>query len=248
MSADGYFEAFVNARAYVRTEHDRRLMEQVSRVIREQVPGSQVRWAGSTSRSTAIQGSDLDMCVESTKPINHAQRRELRGALQAAAARPAVVQSHVVRLPAHQQQPKLDIAFANAEFGGRPLPDASLFEKRKERQLAARGLKLWLRAPNLPSVPGWALEALVVHGDAPAGTHLPLALFLRIVDWLSRAKPADVESVLRPAAHPEWNARWSAPLPGRLQAISNHARALGKRSPSPASWKSADDVGVWLGQ
>jgi hypothetical protein len=87
----------------------------------------------------------------------------------------------------------------------------------------------------------------VVHLDPNADDRLPLDLFLRVIAWLDeRATPAAVESVLRPAAFPRWNPDWSSRLPGRVEAIRNHARALRRRPPQPDSWRSTDDVARWL--
>lgn len=247
--ANGYFEAFVNRHAYRPGPDDRGLIEEVTGVVRANVPGSQVRWAGSQRKGTAIAGSDLDLCVETSSPVTEARRRDLRSTLASALDRPAIVLSHAIRMPPHAGKTKVDIAFANAAFGCRPLPDAGEFHDQRSRQAAARALKLWTAAAHLRSISGWAVEALVVHLDANPGTLNPLDLFLRIIDWLGeRATPQAVEGVLRPAAFPEWNPEWSKRLPGQLEAVSNQARSLRRRHPVPEEWKSADDVGRWLGR
>jgi len=245
--AAGFFEALVNQHAYRETADDRRLVAKVTELVRAVVPGSQVRWAGSQRKGTAVAASDLDLCVESTTPITEAQRRELRAVFERDLRRPARVQSHVVRLPGHQGQPKVDIAFANAAFGSRPLPDVSAFHNQRGRQVAARALKLWASASKLPRLPGWVIEALVVHLDANPGAHAPLDLFLRILAWLDeRATVAVLEGVLRPAAFPRWNEAWSAALPGRLEALRNSARAQRRRANGPDSWVSTADAERWL--
>jgi predicted nucleotidyltransferase len=246
-SPNGYFEAWINQSAYRPTQQDRELMVQLSEITRQVLPGSQVRWAGSQAKGTAIQGSDLDVCVESAMPVTEAQRRDLRAALQRALGRPAVVLSHAVRLPAAGSARKVDIAFANAAFGSRPLPAMDPFRDRRARQAAVRALKLWASGRGLPHLPGWVAEALVVHLDAGAGDLPPLDLFRRVIGWLAeRATPGAIEGVLRPAAFPRWNEAWSPQLPGRLTAFQNHARALLRRSPAPETWQSAEDVGRWL--
>jgi hypothetical protein len=152
----------------------------------------------------------------------------------------------VVRVGATSGLPKLDIAFANAAFGSRPLPDLSEFKDQRGRQAAARALKLWTRGGGLPRIGGWAWEALVVHLDAPRGRG-GLDLFQRIVGWLeSTATPAALDGVLRHANQGRWNPVWSSGVPGTLEALRNHAKALRRRSPPPEGWKSPDDVGRWL--
>lgn len=244
---NGYFEAYINQNAYSATPEDREVMALVTDVVRTALSGSQVRWAGSQRKATAIIGSDLDLCVETNLPVTEAQRRDLRSLLEKRLARPAQVLSHAIRLPAQAGRQKVDIAFSNATFGNRPLPDTLPFHNQRSRQAAARALKLWSRAGNLPYLPGWAAEALVVHLDANPGTLTPLDLFLRIIEWLDeKATPAVIEGVLRPAAFPRWNPDWSPRLPGRLEALRNNARALRRRGPAPDTWRSADDVGRWL--
>jgi hypothetical protein len=233
--ANGYFEAFINANAYRVGAGDKALMRAVTEASRAVVPGCQLRWAGSQRKGTAIAGSDLDLCLESGIPVTEGQRRELRAQLRGALGRPAQVLSHVVRLPATAGEVKVDIAFANAAFGSRPLPDTTPFHDQRARQAAARALKLWTRSESLPYLRGWVVEALVVH------------LFSRIIAWFDeRATPTAIEGVLRPAAFPSWNPEWSARLPGRLEALRNNARALRRRAPSPESWSSMEDAGRWL--
>ena len=246
-SANGFFDAFVNSRAYKPTDADRKIMADATAACRAQIPGSQLRWAGSQFKSTAVVGSDLDWCMATPSPITEAQRRELRTHLEQALGRVVRVQSHVLRLPALGAAPKIDIAFANAAFGSRPLPDPTAFGAKPVRQLAARALKLWLRAGGMPRVPGWALEALVVHLDANGKATAGLQLFQRVTDWLEQnSTPAVIEGVLRPAAFPKWNPQWSAPLPGSLTAMQNAVRALKCRRPAPADWRTVADVEPWL--
>ena len=244
---NGLFEAYVNSRAYRATAEDRAVIAAVNEAVGAVVPSSQVRWAGSQRKGTAVAGSDLDIVVESREPVTEAQRRTLRSHLEAHMGRPARVLSHAVRLPEHDGAPKVDLAFANAAFGSRPLPDLADYHNRRNRQTAARALKLWSRAGNLPFIPGWAVEALVVHLDTPPQDLLPLQLFVRIIGWLDeKATPAAVEGVLRPAAFPRWNPDWSERLPGRLEALRNHARALSKRGEAADTWQAQDDVERWL--
>jgi hypothetical protein len=152
--ANGYFEAFVNARAFRPGPPEHALMAGVTEIVRTVIPRSQVRWAGSQRKGTAIADSDLDLCVESGDAVTEANRRELRGELDRRLARPARVLSHAIRLPADIGRPKVDIAFANAAFGSRPLPDAASFHDRKARQATARGLKLWSRGAKRAPPPG----------------------------------------------------------------------------------------------
>lgn len=248
---NGYFEAYVNQQAYHMTPADRALMGSATGVVAGVLPGSRIHWAGSQRKGTAIVGSDLDLCVDTNVPVTEAQRRSLRGALEQGLRRPATVLSHAIRLPAqvgHPGHPKVDIAFANAAFGSRPLPDPAPFHNRRSRQATARAIKCWSRNGGLPPLPGWVVEALVVHLDVGKAEHAPMDLFLRVIEWLSeRATPGAIEGVLRPAAFPRWDPRWSGNLPGQLEAIRNHARALLKKT-KPESWLSANDVGRWLGR
>jgi hypothetical protein len=245
--AAGYFEALVNQHAYRETPDDGRVAARVTATVRALIPGSQVRWAGSQRKGTAVAASDLDLCVESATPITEGQRRDLRTALERDLRRPACVQSHAVRLPSHDGQPKVDIAFANAAFGSRPLPEVTAFHNQRSRQAAARALKLWASASSLPRLPGWVIEALVVHLAPNPGLHTPLELFLRILTWLDeRATPAVLEGVLRPAAFPRWNDAWTMTLPGRLEALRNRARAQRRRRDGPETWRSIADADRWL--
>lgn len=247
--ANGYFEAFVNEQAYRPSAEDRALVDRITRVVQSAVQGGQVRWAGSQRKGTAVVGSDLDLCVESTEIVTERQRRDLRAVLASDLGRPAVVQSHVIRLPAAEARPRVDLAFTNAAFGSRPLPDIDAFHDNRARQASARAMKLWARGARLPPLPGWVIEALVVHLDQGSPDRLPIELFLRILAWLEeRATVASIEGVLRPAAHPRWEAAWSERLPGRLEAVRNQARSLRTREPKPEAWKSAADVARWLSQ
>lgn len=242
----GYFEALANSVAYHETADDRRLIADVTRITRAVISGAGVHWAGSQRKGTAIVGSDLDLCVASTSPVTEAARRALRERLAQALARPAAVLSHAIRLSAHGGRPKVDIAFANAAFGSRPLPDVAEFQNRPARQHAARAVKLWTRKPGMPVVSGWVVEALVVHRDAPAGSYDALTLFERVLVWLDEsASPEAVESVLRPRAAPRWNPAWSNTLPGRLEQLRGQARGLRRRR-GVKPWQSTDDVAVWL--
>jgi hypothetical protein len=244
---NGLFEAYVNSRAYRDNAEDRALIAALKALVVEVVPSSQVRWSGSQRKGTAIIGSDLDMIVESRDPVTEAQRRTLRSHLEVRLSRPARVLSHAVRLPEHGSRPKVDLAFANAAFGSRLLPDLTEYHNRPNRQAAARALKLWSRAGNLPFLPGWTVEALVVHLDASPAPLAPLPLFLRVIGWIEgKATPPALEAVLRPAAHPRWNPDWSSKLPGRLEALQNHARALQRRTAAPERWTSQVDVERWL--
>ena len=246
MSANGYFEEFVNRQAPGLTPSDRALMAVLSKVVQEIIRGGAVHWAGSHRKGTAIASSDRDVCVASLEPVTLVQRRDLRIAIGERLGRQARILSHVVRVDTTPSEPKVDIAFANAAFGSRPLPDPVPFSTFPARIFATRALKLWTRAGGLPHVPGWALEALVIALDRPAGKYDGLALFLRIVDWIAKAKPADLEAILRPAVHPRWDPEWSPRVVGRLEALANASRALARRAPQPASWKGADDVRRWL--
>ena len=98
--SNGYFEAFVNSRATTVGVTEKALMTQVVPLVQRVVPRSQVRWAGSQRKGTAVMGSDLDMCVESTDPVTEALRRELRAALEAGLGRAVHVRAHVVRVAA----------------------------------------------------------------------------------------------------------------------------------------------------
>jgi hypothetical protein len=246
-TANGYFEAFVTSRASTPTAADRKTMADATAACRELLPGSQIRWAGSQFKSTAIAGSDLDWCMETQSPVTESQRRDLRAHLERTLGRVVRVQSHVLRLPAAGVSPKIDIAFANAAFGSRPLPNADAFGAKPARQSAARALKLWLRAGGMPRVPGWVLEALVVHLDAGVSAATGLQLFQRTTDWLElKATPSVMEGVLRPAAFPKWNPQWSANLPGGLSALQNAVRAQKRRRPRPEEWRRPADVEPWL--
>ncbi len=248
MSADasGYFEDYVNRQAATIGPAERALMGTITGVVQEVIPGAGVHWAGSLRKGTGVRGSDLDMCVASNTPVDVASRKKLRTALAATLGRDVRIQPHVVRVVAGEGIAKLDLAFANAAFGSRPLPNVDPFHNQRGRQGAARAMKLWTRAGNLPRISGWALEAIVVHLDQPGGRG-GLELFRRVAAWLeTTAKPADIEGVLRAANFAQWPVTWSAGVPGRLEALRNAARALRMRSPAPEAWRSPDEVGRWL--
>lgn len=243
---NGYFENYVNGRATTLGTVERGLIAEVTKVVRVVIPGSEVHWAGSLRKGTGVVGSDLDMCVASNSPVDIATRRQLRVALADTLGREVRIQPHVIRVDAGGGVSKLDIAFANAAFGSRPLPAVEPFHNQRGRQAAARAMKLWTRGRPLPRISGWALEAIVVHQDQPGGRPA-LELFRRVASWLEvTAKPADIESVLRHANFGQWPAAWSAGVPGRLQALRNAATALRTRSPAPEAWRSPEDVGRWL--
>ncbi len=247
--SNGYFEAYINSRTYRESANDSLLMTRIVAAVRAHVLGAQVRWAGSQRKGTAIANSDLDVIVESSVAVTEAQRRTLRLTMESSLGRKALILSHVIRLPATNDSPKVDIAFANAAFGSRQLPSIDAFHNRPARQMAARALKLWSRAGNKPNVSGWVAEAVVVHLDQSNNSRAPLELFLHIVEWLAeRATPEALEGVLRPAASPVWKEEWSRQLPGRIEALKNHARSLLKRAGKRDSWKSVSDVGDWLSQ
>lgn len=240
----GYFEAWANQLRQSLTEADRQLMAAVTREVQANLRGS-VHWAGSQAKGTAIAGSDLDMCINSPEPVTERGRRELAARLKTVLGRDAQPKLHVVRLAGADHAPRVDIAFANAAFGSRPLPDTSDFKGKNPRQHAARALKFWARGGGLPPVGGWALERVVVHLDAnehPNGQ----GLMVHVLDWLAnRAKPGDIEAQLRPVAAPAWRPEWSEKLPGRLEALKNSARSLLGRY-RPDEWRSATDVEQWI--
>ncbi|MCA9527334.1 MAG: nucleotidyltransferase domain-containing protein [Myxococcales bacterium] len=240
----GYFEAWANQIRWSIGPAERDLMRRVTEVVQRDLRGN-VYWAGSQAKGTAIMGSDLDMCIQTPEPVTEAQRRLLAGGLRAALGRPAEPKLHVVRMAAHGSAPRVDIAFAHAAFGSRPLPDVSEFKGRNARQQAARALKFWARGGGLPPVGGWALEKVVVHLDAREHAH-GLGLVVDAVDWLAdRANPAAIEALLRPVATPRWQPIWSEKLPGRLEALKNAARALRSRY-RPDGWRSIGDVERWV--
>lgn len=247
--ADGYFQAYVNRQAYRRSADDKELMSLVTRCAQATFARAQVRWAGSQRKGTAVQTSDLDVCVETSSPVSVAERRAFRSALERGVGRPVRVLSHAVRIDSSTTQRRMDIAFANAAFGSRPLPDLSEWHNRQSRQTAARALKVWARAARLPTPAGWVVEALVVHLDQGARSRTSLDLFLHIVEWLAtKSTPQAIEGIARPLAHPRWGHEWTSRLTGPVQAYADQARALQSRAPAPHQWGHPDDVGRWLGQ
>ena len=53
-SPDGYFTAYVNSRAFRPGPPEKLLMQQDTELSRKLLPGSQVYWAGSQRKATAI--------------------------------------------------------------------------------------------------------------------------------------------------------------------------------------------------
>lgn len=246
MSANGYFISYINSRIFKERPQDGEMINRINQSAQKHFKGGAVHKAGSHRKATDIDGSDLDLCLLTNDPVTEAMRRAWREELKKVLNRPAVVQSHVIRLPANGADLKIDIAFANAAFGSRPLPNPSLF-RVPARQHAARAMKLWTRRPGMPHISGWAIEALVIHLDQPAGTHNGLILFCRILEWLeAKATQKAVEGVLRAAAVPGWRPEWSKKLPGTLEALQNQARKMTKQQPQPEAWESAEDVNKWL--
>lgn len=245
MSA-GIFQEFVNGHAARPDGQEKALMRSVQQVVDATFEACQVRWAGSQRKRTALKGSDLDMIIETSTPVTTGDRKRLRSALEHGLHRSAIIRSHVIRLPAHGSSPRVDLAFANAAFGSRELPDVAEFHDQPSRQLAARALKLWTRGDGFPPVPGWVAESLVVHLDPNGSAANGLQLFRRVVDWLAdAATPQALEGVLRPRASPVWSATWSARLPGRLQQLRDRARRL-RDGYAPEAWRTTDDVAAWL--
>ena len=240
--AAGYFEQWTNE---IRHSHaDSTLLEQLTRIIQREERG-QVHRAGSQAKKTGLTGSDLDYCVMTNAQVTESRRRELARIVEREIGRPARVQWHVIRIAAGRVLPKADIAFANASFGDRALPDLADFKGQPKRQQAARALKAWARSHQFPWSKGWAMERFVVHLDSAARPQA-LDVALGVLDWLgNRANQSAVESVLRPHAEPEWSDEWSNRLPGRLQALSNEARRTLKRY-QPDTWTSGADAGAWM--
>jgi hypothetical protein len=84
----GYFDAFVNGKAARPGAPEKALMARIDTVVKATIPRSQLHWAGSQRKGTAIIGSDLDICVASPEPVTEALRRTLRSHLEAAIGRP----------------------------------------------------------------------------------------------------------------------------------------------------------------
>ncbi len=237
---DGYFEAFANAIAWRKSKEDNMRIHRISMIVQQDLRG-QTFLAGSQRKHTSIMGSDIDLCVTTPEPVTTTQRKALARRLETEFGWPAQPGAHVVRVTPATGEPHIDIAFANATFGSRPLPDPAPF-RIPRRQHAARVLKWWLREKRLPHVGGWAVEAVVLRLDQKGETGAQL--FLRILAWLDKsANPSAVESILRPAAHPRWPSAWSRGVPSRLEAIRNAARHQLKL---PREWKSQSDVRRWL--
>jgi hypothetical protein len=217
-------------------------MNQLTGLVQREFKG-QLHWAGSQRKSTAILGSDLDMCLETTEPITKIERKQFAKLIRGELGWDAHERTHVIRInPRVEGGVKLDIAFANAIFGSRPLPNTEEFHDNSRRQQAARALKWWLRSGGLPQVPGWAIESLVIGLDGRVIQGCDL--FLKIINWLARPCTAnEVMSLLKPRAEP-WRSEWERKLPNTLQAISNQARRLQRKKPS--SFASSTDIEQWL--
>lgn len=236
----GYFEQFANRIVWQESALDRQDVAKISQIVQTLLRG-QTHWAGSQRKSTAIVGSDLDLCINTTSPVTKSQRLELANQLTHGLERSARPHAHIIRIAPRVDSVKIDIAFANAEFGNRPLPDTEEF-KDPRRQQVARLLKTWLRSPGMPHVSGWAIESLVVALDNRENT---AELLFKIMHWLKGPRtPNDIESILKPRAKPMWNPNWSSGLSGTLQAISNNA--TNRLNHKPPTFRSADDVKRWL--
>lgn len=241
MTPQGLFENWANEIRIKRGPAAAQLMHTVTQVV-QQMFGGQVHWAGSRHKATAIEGSDLDMWVDTRKPVTLKERRALAARLQEVTRRTTTVRSHVVRVGASGALPKVDIAFGRGAFGTRSAPDGSDFHAQPARQQAARALKFWARGRNFRWASGWALERMVVHLD-PNQNQAGLDLFLRVIEWLAeRANPGAVEAIL--IKYTETDLRRDQ-LGGRLEALKNDARRI-RRTYAPQAWSTTADVGRWL--
>lgn len=243
MTMAGQFENWTNQIRWSESGEDRREMDLLNGLVQRQLRG-QIHWAGSQRKGTAIAGSDLDVCVETSASVSESDRRRLAQNIASLLGREAQPRYHVIRVaPRQGSSAHLDIAFSNATFGNRPLPNVEEFESNQARQQAARALKWWFRSGNLPRVRGWVIDGLVVSQDA--GETTSYGLFMKVVRWLADScTPAEIESILRPRAVPGWMPEWSDPLDGQLQAIANQARRLVRTL--PARFSNAAAIEQWL--
>lgn len=243
MTTVGQFENWANQIRWSESEEDKREMALLTNLVQRELRG-QIRWAGSQRKRTAIEGSDLDVCIETGASVSESERRRLAQSITGLLGRVAQPRYHVIRVtPREGSSAHLDIAFSNAAFGSRSLPNVEEFESRSVRQQAARALKWWFRSGNMPRVRGWVIDGLVVSQDTGEATSYDL--FTKIVRWLAHSCTShEIESILRPRAVPRWMPEWSDPLDGQLQAISNHARRLERTL--PAHFSSASTIEQWL--
>lgn len=239
----GQFENWANQIAWRESVQDRQDMAALTELVQSTLQG-QIHWAGSQRKRTAIVGSDLDMCITTSMAVSVNQRRQFARAITKELGRQAQPRNHVIRLaPRENSGPHIDLAFANAEFGDRPLPDAEEFTQLPRRQHAARALKWWLRSGGMPHVGGWAIEALVVSLDNNEASGWNV--FLKVINWLGRPCTAnEVESILKPRAQPCWVPAWSNRLPGRTAAIANQARRCIRTLPD--NFTGVADIETWL--
>jgi hypothetical protein len=248
MSAAGLFEAYCNGIAHRTSQEDATLLRNIERVARGVLSGCRIEWSGSVRKSTSIRGSDLDLHVHTNEPVTESQRRHLRTELFDDLGRTTRIGFHAVRIGADAYRPGVDLAFSNAAFGSRVLPDFQPWHGRPVRQQAVRGLKTWLRSGGKPAISGWMIEELVLFRELGTPAQTGLELFERVVSWLaSTANPSAIEAVLRPKAQPRWQDSWSKNLPGRFEAVANTARQLRNAQNGPATWRTSDDIGAWLG-
>lgn len=243
MTMAGKFENWTNEIRWHESREDKREMFLLNNLVQRELKG-QVHWAGSQRKGTAIEGSDLDVCVETSLSVSKSQRLHLAQNIESLLQRQTQPRYHVIRVaPRKGSAVHLDIAFSNATFGSRPLPNIEEFESRQVRQQAARALKWWFRSGNLPSVRGWVIDGLIVSQDNEEKTSYEL--FMKMIQWLADfCTPAEIEFILRPRAVPGWMPEWSDPLDGQLQAIANYARRLTNNLPTHFSNGAA--IEKWL--
>ncbi len=245
MTADqGYFEHWANNIVWKITPSEHEVIKKIHDIVSQESIKGEIHIVGSEKKSTAIKDSDIDILIKTKNPVTKAQRKQLSQRLSESFSNNKVVtRSHVIRIEIGGKR-KIDLAFENAEFGGRSYPDLVAFKEQPKRYHAVRALKYWFKHNPLPHVGGWALEAIVLHLDNRRINH-GLELFETVINWfIEKATPEAILSALKSKAQPTWQEQWTKKLPGNLEAIKNQAKALKKRRPS--SFQTTKEVEQWL--
>ncbi|KAG5183340.1 hypothetical protein JKP88DRAFT_255842 [Tribonema minus] len=127
---------------------------------------ARVTVAGSVAKGTTVMGSDVDLYVETSKPVTLQQRQALEARLR---QHPLTNAAHVqLKLKAIHMQllgMDIDVVCANTvEYGELPAADASV-GAHAALQLAVQALKIWARCATggARKVPGRMMEALAKH-------------------------------------------------------------------------------------
>ncbi|KAG5184034.1 hypothetical protein JKP88DRAFT_163496, partial [Tribonema minus] len=219
---------------------------------------ARVTVAGSVAKGTTVMGSDVDLYVETSKPVSLQQRQALEARLR---QHPLTNAAHVqLKLKAiHMQLLGMDIdvvCASTVEYGELPPADASVGADAA-LQLAVQALKIWARCATggARKVPGRMMEALAKHcrdargssissssqqGDG--GMQLFVAVLQVIADGGTQQPQLRAATTLDSAGRTALRARAQAVL--HVFAVSRVL--LSGSEDSDGGFRTAAEVHAWL--